>query len=147
MRRSAVAISVIFALLVVSGRALAWNASFQRAAQANGSFSSFGTLLDKDMKNLTVKMRVDRAETARQELFGYSVTFHCAPTLEFSRCSTKKSVAKCLDGKQRKLKNGDALAQIKKGDRLIFSGRYDPRNKELILSELVVWLHNDPSHD
>jgi len=78
--------------------------------------------------------------TALQELFGYAIAFHCTPTLEFSRCGTEKSVGDCLDekgGKQEKAE--DDLAQIRKGDRLIFSGRYDPRKKQLVISRLVVW--------
>ncbi|MGC8494572.1 MAG: hypothetical protein ACP5SH_22850 [Syntrophobacteraceae bacterium] len=128
-------------LLLSTGLALAyWNASFERAAKTNGTFETFGVFRAGNKGSQTLKIEVDRAETAFQQFFGYNVTFHLTKTVEYSRCNADQAAGDCLDSPKKAIQPGDVFSKFHNGDWVVFSGHYDAKSKKFVIHKLAKWV-------
>lgn len=138
---SLVGFFVVLFLLLSPGFAPAyWNASFERAAKTNGTFETFGVFRAGDKSNQTVKIEVDRAETAYQQFFGYNVTFHFTKTVEYSPCNADQAAGDCLDSPKKGMKPEDIFPKFHNGDWVVFSGHYDPKSKHFVIHKVAKWV-------
>ncbi len=140
MSRTVTILSAILLSLLTVRSAFAWNASFVQAAKANGNFTVFGIVDNVEAGGLKLDLEVARALTAIQQVSGAHVTFHLSESLKSSECSLEKSAGECLDRDHKQVRAEDALGRIRKGNRVILSGYYEPGKDEFIIEKLVRWV-------